>query len=77
MVAEIREVARLELTIALGAPDPRDEITIFGEPPISLKIPGGTPGDEATAWSVVHAAALLGEGSEPGLITVLELPAGR
>jgi 4-hydroxy-tetrahydrodipicolinate reductase len=74
---EGREVARLELTIALGAKDPRDEITIVGEPPISLKIPGGTPGDEATAWSVVHAAALLGQGAEPGLITVLDLPAGR
>ena len=39
-------------------------------------IPGGTPGDRATAWSVVHAAPLV-KGSEPGLITVLDLPAGR
>ena len=74
---EGREVARLELTIALGVEDPHDEISIVGDPSISMRIPGGTPGDEATAWSVVHAAALLGQGAEPGLITVLDLPAGR
>jgi 2,4-diaminopentanoate dehydrogenase len=74
---EGREVARLDLTIAFGATDPRDEMTIFGEPTLTLKIPGGTPGDQATAWAVVHAAALLGQGTEPGLITVLDLPAGR
>lgn len=74
---EGREVARLELVIALGAVDPRDEIDIVGEPRLSLRIPGGTPGDEATAWAVVHAAALVGQGAEPGLITVLDLPAGR
>lgn len=74
---EGREVARLELVIALGAKDPRDEILIEGETALRLVIPGGTPGDDATAWSVVHAAAVLGEAAEPGLITVLDLPAGR
>ena len=74
---EGREVARLELTIALGAKDPRDEITIHGEPPLSLKIPGGIPGDPATAWTVVHAAQVIAQGAEPGLITALDLPAGR
>jgi 4-hydroxy-tetrahydrodipicolinate reductase len=74
---EGREVARLDLTIALGAANPRDEITIVGEPSLTMKIEGGTPGDAATAWSVVHAAAILGQGAEPGLITVLDLPAGR
>jgi len=34
------------------------------------------PGDKATAWSVAHAAPLV-VGAEPGLITVLDLPAGR
>jgi 4-hydroxy-tetrahydrodipicolinate reductase len=74
---EGREVARLELVIALGAKNPRDEISIVGQPSLALTIPGGTPGDEATAWSVVHAATLVGQGAEPGLITVLDLPAGR
>jgi len=74
---EHREVARLELTIALGAPDPRDEIAVEGSPPLRLLVPGGIPGDEATAWAVVHAAAMVGEHAEPGLMTVLDLPAGR
>jgi hypothetical protein len=75
--AEGREVARLELVIAVGAADPRDEITLHGAPPLRLVIPGGTPGDDATAWTVVHAAQALGQGAEAGLVTVLELPAGR
>jgi hypothetical protein len=74
---EGREVARLELTIALGAANPHDEILVVGQPTITLQIPGGTPGDEATAWSVAHAAMIVGQGAEPGLITVLDLPAGR
>lgn len=74
---EGREVARLELTIALGAKDPHDEIFLQGEPPLRLRIEGGTPGDAATAWAVVHAAAQIGQGAESGLITVLDLPAGR
>jgi 4-hydroxy-tetrahydrodipicolinate reductase len=71
-----REVAHLELVIALGAKDPRDELELEGEPGIKCVIPGGTPGDKATAWAVVHAAPLV-HGAEPGLITVLDLPAGR
>jgi 4-hydroxy-tetrahydrodipicolinate reductase len=71
-----KEVANLDLTIALGAPQPRDEIELFGDPGIKVLIPGGTPGDRATMWTVVHAAPLVA-GSEPGLISVLDLPAGR
>ncbi len=71
-----KEVANLDLTIALGAPQPRDEIELEGEPGIRVLIPGGTQGDKATAWTVVHAAPLV-HGSEPGLISVLDLPAGR
>jgi 2,4-diaminopentanoate dehydrogenase len=71
-----KEVAQLELVIALGAPDPRDEIELFANPGVRLLIPGGIPGDSATAWAVVHAAPLV-PGAEPGLISVLDLPAGR
>ena len=73
---EGKEVANLDLTIALGAPQPRDEIELIGDPGIKVLIPGGTPGDKATAWTIVHAAPLV-HGSEPGLISVLDLPAGR
>ena len=71
-----KEVANLDLTIALGAPSPRDEIELVGDPGIKVLVPGGTQGDRATAWTVVHAAPLVA-GSEPGLISVLDLPAGR
>ncbi len=71
-----KEVANLDLTIALGAPQPHDEIELEGDPGIRVTIPGGTPGDRATSWTVVHAAPLV-HGSEPGLISVLDLPAGR
>jgi len=71
-----KEIAHLDLTIALGAPSPRDEIELIGEPGIRVLIPGGTQGDRATSWTVVHAVPLVA-GSEPGLISVLDLPAGR
>jgi len=71
-----KEVANLHLTIALGAPEPHDEIELVGDPGIKVLIPGGTHGDRATFWTVVHAAPLVA-GSEPGLISVLDLPAGR
>jgi len=73
---EKREVARLELIIALGAIDPRDEIELIASPGIKVLIPGGVPGDNATPWAVVHAAPLVSS-AQPGLITVLDLPAGR
>ena len=73
--AEGQERVRLELTIAAGAAEPHDEVELDARPPLRLRIPGGIPGDEATAWAVVNAAApatLL-----RGLVTVLDLPAGR
>jgi 4-hydroxy-tetrahydrodipicolinate reductase len=73
--AEDREIVRLELTLALGAEDPRDEAVIDADPPLRLLVPGGVPGEQATAHAVVHAAAAVVE--RRGLITVLDLPAGR
>ena len=72
---EGREVVRLELVVAVGAAHPRDEVVLEARPPLRLHVPGGIPGDEATAWAMVHAAAAL-----PllrGLVTVLDLPPGR
>ena len=70
-----REVVRLELVLALGAEDPRDEVSIDADPPLRLVVPGGFPGEASTAWSVVHAAAAIPE--LQGLVTVLDLPPGR
>jgi 4-hydroxy-tetrahydrodipicolinate reductase len=73
--AEEREVVRLELTIALGAEDPRDEVELDAEPPLHLVIPGGIPGEEATTAAVLNAVGAITE--LRGLVTVLDLPAGR
>lgn len=73
---EGREVIRLTLEIAVGAENPRDEIRIDGDPPLEMVIPGGIPGEKATAWSLVNAAPRVAA-AEPGLLSVLDLPAGR
>ena len=70
-----REVIRLEVELSVGAVDPRDEVLIEADPPLRLVIPGGLPGEAATAWSVVHAAAAIP--MLQGLVTVLDLPPGR
>jgi 4-hydroxy-tetrahydrodipicolinate reductase len=70
-----REVVRLELDIAAGAADPRDELTLDADPPIRVVVPGGIAGDPATAHAVVNAVPALVE--LRGLVSVLDLPAGR
>ena len=73
--AEDREIVRLELTIAVGAEDPRDELELDSDPPVRLVIPGGIAGDVATANTVVNAIPAVVE--RQGLLTVLDLPVGR
>ena len=73
--ADEREVVRLELVIALGAEDPRDEVELDADPPLRLVVPGGVPGDLATAGAAGNAAPAVIE--LRGLVTVLDLPAGR
>lgn len=70
------ERVRLELTIAVGADDPGDRIVLDAEPRVELEVRGGVAGDTATANAVVNAAPRVAA-AEPGLLTVLELPAGR
>jgi 4-hydroxy-tetrahydrodipicolinate reductase len=70
-----REVVRLELTLAVGAENPRDEIRIDADPPLRLLVPGGIPGEATTAWAMVHAASALP--MLRGLVTILDLPSGR
>ncbi|GEJ59392.1 NAD(P)H-dependent amine dehydrogenase family protein [Anaeromyxobacter diazotrophicus] len=69
------ERVRLELVLAAGAEDPRDEVELDARPPVKVRVEGGLPGDEATAWSAVNAA--LRVSLLQGLVTVLDLPAGR
>ena len=71
-----QERVRLELMLALGAEPPGDHIVIESNTRLSVEIPGGIPGDSATAQLVVHAAPRVAS-AESGLLTVLDLPAGR
>jgi 4-hydroxy-tetrahydrodipicolinate reductase len=82
-VAGVRQIARglangqerihLDLQMYVGAKNPVDEIRLFGTPEISLQIPGGTPGDLATAAVVVNAIPLVLQ-APPGLRTVVDIP---
>jgi len=73
---EGREVARLTLELGLGLENPRDWFRIEADPPIEMLVPGGIEGDRATAWALINAAPRVAS-AEPGLLTVLDLPAGR
>jgi 4-hydroxy-tetrahydrodipicolinate reductase len=66
----------LELTLEAHAEAPYDLIHLDADPPVTLRVEGGYAGDSATANAVVNAAPRLAH-AERGLLTVLELPAGR
>ena len=70
------EILRFELVIALDAPDPRDEVVLAGNPPLRLRIEGGTPGDIATTATLLNAVPRV-VAAEAGLRTPLDLPVPR
>lgn len=71
-----REVMRSELIIAMGAGDARDEVVLRGDPPLTLQVVGGTPGDSATVAALLNAAPRV-VAAGPGLLTPLDLPLPR
>ena len=48
-------VITMHLEAYLGAPEPYDEVRVHGVPNLTLRIPGGVPGDIATASIVVNS----------------------
>lgn len=68
-----RVVIELVLEMAVGLPQPRDEIVIAGDPPIRLVVEGGLPGDTATVAIVVNSISKVLSGP-PGLMTMADLP---
>jgi hypothetical protein len=68
-----REVLRLDLTMAVGAPDPHDRIEVTATPPLRLVVEGGTPGDAATVAALLNGARAVAA-APPGLHTGLTLP---
>jgi hypothetical protein len=69
------EIIYLELQMYVGAPAPADTIELRGEPNISLVIPGGSPGDLATASVVVNTIPVILD-APAGLRTARDLPIG-
>jgi 4-hydroxy-tetrahydrodipicolinate reductase len=63
----------LDLTMAIGTPDPADQVFIEGPVPLSLTIHGGTPGDTATVAAMINGARVLPT-APPGLHTMLTIP---
>lgn len=68
-----QEVILLELEMYASPPEPLDEVRIEGDPPLTLRVDGGIPGDAATVGAVVNALPRVLEAA-PGLKTMLDLP---
>jgi 4-hydroxy-tetrahydrodipicolinate reductase len=66
----------LELSMYVGAPQPRDEVILVGTPDVHLRFQGGIPGDAATAAILVNSLPQV-VAAAPGLKTVLDLPPPR
>ena len=66
-------VITMHLEAYLGAPESYDEVRVQGVPNLTLRIPGGVPGDIATASIVVNSIPSVLR-SRPGLRTMRDLP---
>ncbi len=66
-------VITMHMEAYIGAPESYDEITLHGVPNLTLRIPGGVPGDVATASIVVNSIPKV-LSSRPGLQTMKDLP---
>src|SRR5712672_1864979 len=68
-----KELIYLELQMYVGAKDPADSIELKGHPDIRLVVPGGSPGDIATASVVVNSIPVILD-APAGLRTARDLP---
>ncbi len=66
----------MDLRMYVGCPDPFDEAEFDSDPPLRIRIPGGTFGDTATAAMLVNCVPLVAA-APPGLKTMLDLPLPR
>lgn len=71
-----RRLVELDLTMAVGAENPRDEIGLDSDPPIRLTFEGGIAGDQATAAILVNSLPQV-VAAPPGLLTILDIPTAR
>ncbi|MEZ5966651.1 MAG: dihydrodipicolinate reductase [Planctomycetota bacterium] len=71
-----RVLIELDLSMYVGAPDPRDEVHLRGDPDVDLIFQGGIAGDSATAAILINSIAQVAAAS-PGLKTVLDVAPPR
>jgi hypothetical protein len=63
----------MDLQMYVGAPDPRDAVSVEGSPSLEFEATAGVPGDEGTANVVLSCVALAGS-LKHGLRTMLDVP---
>lgn len=63
----------LDLTMAVGTPNPGDRVTLEGPVQLNLHIPGGVPGDSATVAALVNHVHVV-HAAKPGLRTMIDVP---
>jgi hypothetical protein len=63
----------MELKMYIGAEQPHDTVELFGDPDISMTVPGGIPGDISTAGVVVNTIPAILD-APAGLRTSRDLP---
>ena len=66
-------IITMHMEAYLGAPEPYDEVIVRGVPNLTLRVPGGVPGDIATASIVINSIPKV-LASRPGLQTMKDLP---
>jgi 4-hydroxy-tetrahydrodipicolinate reductase len=62
----------LRLQMSVGAPDPHDRVVLVADPPLDVRIAGGTQGDRGTIGAVVNAVPRVGRAPR-GLVTIADV----
>jgi hypothetical protein len=71
-----KSVIVMDLTMALGADNPHDQIEMDSDPPVNIIVQGGYHGDKSTAAVIVNSIPMVVE-AQPGLLTVADLAIPR
>jgi hypothetical protein len=71
-----KPVIVMDITMALEAENPRDQIEMDSDPPVNLIVQGGFHGDKSTAAVIVNSIPMVVE-AQPGLLTVADFAIPR